>query len=279
MRWWRYIAGATVIGLAAYYFSVQMEGRWFDLVSWSYRVGPMTFLFSVQLLVFYHFVLAWLFKSWVKLFGEDLPWVKSFKVLYISQMARFLPGGVWGYVGQVYLGGQEGIHRGKLVLASVGHMALNVMSGVIIAAALVPVGTPWSPTWRSLSVVLVGMGLAIALYSPAIRWLGRRLGGNQGSQKSWSRIETASFLKLFLMYGAHWLLYGGAFWFFLDSLQVSDRLTFGEATGSLALAGVAGLITPFVPGGLGVREGVLAFLLKPSLGASGAAAVSLLSRV
>ncbi len=276
-REWRYVAGAMIVGFAVYYFSVQLSGHWSELFSWRHRINLFAFAFSMQLLVVYHVVLAWLFKCWLGLLKADLAWAKSFKVLYVSQMARFLPGGVWGYVGQVYLGSQEGIRREKLILASAGHLVLNLIAGTALAALFTlrreGTGMGWTAPF-----VLIGAVLAAVLIPQGLRLWDARLCRGEGDTYG-KCIGSISLFGFSLLYVVHWFLYGLAFWLFLVSLQVADRLTFGEALGALACAGVSGFIIPFVPGGLGVREGVLAFLLRPYLGASDAAVVSLLSRV
>ncbi len=48
---------------------------------------------------------------------------------------------------------------------------------------------------------------------------------------------------------------------------------------ALAFSGSGVLMTPFVPGGIGVREGILSYLLNPPLKASEAAIVAIFSRI
>jgi uncharacterized membrane protein YbhN (UPF0104 family) len=53
----------------------------------------------------------------------------------------------------------------------------------------------------------------------------------------------------------------------------------GEAIGAFAGSYVAGMIAPFAPGGLGVRESVLILMLQPRIGLGNAIALSAVSRL
>lgn len=273
----RYGLAAALLGGAGVYFTRLLAGHGDDLISWGKRVDPGVFLLAVSTLVLYHGIVAWFFKRWLMLLGGALSWSRLFRVIYASQMARFLPGGFWGYVGQVYLGSREGVGAGKMILASGAHTLLNVMTGLLLALWLLPKSGVSGLAWGAGPILWVGTAASVALLPRGMKFLHRRFSaaGDDGP----GRLETSSLLGFSFLYGAHWLLYGVAFWIFLLSVHAVERLTFAKAFGALALAGVAGLVVPFVPGGLGVREGTLAFLLEPSLGPSEAAFVSLFSRV
>jgi uncharacterized membrane protein YbhN (UPF0104 family) len=261
-----------------FYLLTLMRGRWEELLLFRRALEPLPLFLSVQLLVVYHFILAFLFKQWIGLLGGELPWVKSFKVIYISQMARFLPGGIWGYVGLVYMGGREGVRKGTVILASAGHTGLSLINGAFLALLILPLGMV-GLEWRLLPILLMGATAGAVLLPQGIRILDRRLCGEAERDHPKWFLKTGSLVRLSLFYSVHWLLYGVAFWFFLVALGFTGRLTFPGALGALALSGISGLIVPFIPAGLGVREGTLAFLLQPQLGGADAVLVALFSRV
>jgi len=278
-RWIGYLAGAVILGATAAYFSSVTSGHWAELLQWRERFQPLPFFVAVSLLILYHSFLAWLFGRWLGLLGGSLAWARSFKVIYISQMARFLPGGIWGYAGQVYLGAQQGVPASTVMIASGAHALLNVITGIILALLLIPKAGMMGTTWNLAPVLLMGTAAAAVLLPGGVRFFQRRLCAGSTRTEGDGRIGFRSLCGLSLLYSLHWVLYGLAFWFYLRSLDVASQLSFGSALGALAGAGVMGLIVPFVPGGLGVREGTLAFLLQPALAAPDAAFVSLFSRV
>jgi uncharacterized membrane protein YbhN (UPF0104 family) len=76
-----------------------------------------------------------------------------------------------------------------------------------------------------------------------------------------------------------WMTYGLSFWLLERGLGVPGSLPLATAAGSFAIAYIVGLLAFIVPGGVGVREVVLIGLLTPALGAGGAVALSVASRI
>ena len=84
-------------------------------------------------------------------------------------------------------------------------------------------------------------------------------------------------LRYFGMYLLNWLLYCGAFVFFVQGLGffALDGLTLVSVYAGAYLLGYAAF---FAPAGIGVREGFLIAFLRPELGA-GAVGIAILTRL
>jgi uncharacterized membrane protein YbhN (UPF0104 family) len=65
-----------------------------------------------------------------------------------------------------------------------------------------------------------------------------------------------------LFYGVSWILFGVAFSLFSMGLIEPDLKFLWVATAGFSIATVSGFLAVVVPGGLGVREGVLVLLLS-----------------
>jgi hypothetical protein len=65
---------------------------------------------------------------------------------------------------------------------------------------------------------------------------------------------------------AAWIGYGVAFWLFARGVLPQSAPGLAESVGAFTASYVAGLIAPFAPGGLGVREGVLVMALRDHTG-------------
>jgi uncharacterized membrane protein YbhN (UPF0104 family) len=76
-----------------------------------------------------------------------------------------------------------------------------------------------------------------------------------------------------------WIAHGTAFWLLARGLGLTGALPLATALGVFALGYVLGLLALFAPGGVGVREVVLIGLLTPALGAGGAVALTIASRI
>jgi uncharacterized membrane protein YbhN (UPF0104 family) len=76
-----------------------------------------------------------------------------------------------------------------------------------------------------------------------------------------------------------WIAHGTAFWLLARGLGLPGSLPIATALGVFSLGYVLGLLALFAPGGVGVREVVLIGLLTPALGAGGAVALTVASRI
>jgi uncharacterized membrane protein YbhN (UPF0104 family) len=127
----------------------------------------------------------------------------------------------------------------------------------------------------ALGVGLVGVS-AVVLWRPLVERVARRLA------------PTAQVTSLptpgTLLYGAlvnllAWVGYGVAFWLFARGTLPDATLPLASAIGVYTAAYVAGILAPFAPGGLGVREGVLVLALQPQVGLAHALALAAVSRL
>ena len=84
---------------------------------------------------------------------------------------------------------------------------------------------------------------------------------------------------LLLTYVGVWVVGAGALWLVVRSLGPLPLDAFPLVLGAWGLAFLAGFAVPFLPSGLGVREGVLAVVLGPVVGPEVAIASALLFRV
>jgi glycosyltransferase 2 family protein len=82
-----------------------------------------------------------------------------------------------------------------------------------------------------------------------------------------------------LSYSLSWLLFGLAFLIFVKSMTQADFKTYPTLTGAYAFSLNIGFLAIFTPGGIGVREGVLVFLISSLFPLPVSTLISLLSRL
>ena len=78
--------------------------------------------------------------------------------------------------------------------------------------------------------------------------------------------------------GVAWIGYGVALWLVARGTMPDVALSLPVATGAWIASYVLGFLSP-LPGGIGVREGILFVLLRPEIGAGEAAALASVSRI
>ena len=211
--------------------------------------------------------------------GERVPDKVARRIFYSSQVAKYLPGGVWNFVAAAEIGAEYSITRRRSFFALLVSMAVSVGTGVafaVLAIALGPQGAMDSYLWMRwvLPVILVCLTPPVLnrVIGLALRVLHREA---LESSLTWKGTGVAVFWSCL-----SWLAVGVQLWIMLTQMGMEATVpTFLLATGGYALGWTAGFLVFFVPAGVGVREVALGAVLATVVGAGVVVAVVLLSRV
>lgn len=207
--------------------------------------------------------------------AAPLSWITLF---FKSQLGKYLPGSVWQYAGRIGLVRKRGVPLQRAVVSVAAEIAYSAVAAA--AASSLILGTPVA------SGVLLGLAGLLAL-SVVLR---RRLSGPLLAQPpaiaSNGRIDRQSVLAglraapvAIVLYLVVWGLYGLAFWTTGRALFDIPGADLPRYIGVFALAWLAGLVAVFAPGGIGVREAVVAALLANRLGQADAIVLAGASRI
>jgi len=137
---------------------------------------------------------------------------------------------------------------------------------------------PQLPAYAPWLVLFVPAGLVMT-YPPVMEKLANRLLKWLKREPIRLHIDFRQSLFFLGRYLLSWVIYGMAFFIFLLSLQAVPLYHFPAITSIFAASYTLGFLCLIVPGGLGVREGLLAALLSLYMPLPMATVVSLLSRL
>jgi uncharacterized membrane protein YbhN (UPF0104 family) len=206
--------------------------------------------------------------------AAPLAWITIF---FKSQLGKYLPGSVWQYAGRVGLARRWGVpvQRGVIsVAAEIGYSALAAAAvASLILGAIAAVGV-----FVGLALLLLlGTALKGRLAGVFARVRSTKNGGYLDRNSAVAAIGAAPVaIGLYLVV---WGLYGLAFWTTGRALFAVPLSDLPQYIGVFALAWLAGLVAFFAPGGIGVREAVIAALLASRLGEADAIVVAATSRI
>lgn len=188
-----------------------------------------------------------------------------------SQLAKYLPGNVFHFAYRHVAARREGIgHR-----ALGGALALESLL-LVAAAATLASGVATDPRLETLAPWLRWVVQAAPLAAVAVALAGSLALRRFGSAESRPSRTLATLVVVFLIDAAFFLLAACALHLLC---QQPDLLPFAAWCGWLALAWIAGYVTPGAPGGLGLREAVLVLGLGPVLGETEAIAIAFAYRL
>jgi hypothetical protein len=207
--------------------------------------------------------------------GHELRFATAYRILTLSNLGKYLPGKIWTVTGMVYLVGLEGVPAKPALVSSALHQAFTLIPGAVFATSVLGVGI-----WGNTSPWAIGIGMALGillLYPPIFRTLLNFALRLFGREQIDFKLSFAKAFGLFWLYVAAWVLYGASFWCMNLGIGLPDA-PFLPVSAAYCAAYIVGFVAIFAPGGLGVREGVLAVVLAPYLPTGLAAAVAVVSR-
>lgn len=219
-------------------------------------------------LVWQHVLRAWSIR---------LPLTRSLRILSISQVMKYLPGGVWQPVGWLGLAREARIGSGIAGASILLVMALVVTGALVVGPVFLAVGGAGGWTgWLVLVVpVVLGtlhpavFGRLLALAARLARKPALGVGGIP-----FARVAGGLALSVPI-----WLTYGLSLALCARAIRVDSGTSWVILTGAFAVAWAIGFLALPVPGGLGVRETMLLVLLDATMDTPRAIALSVASRL
>lgn len=194
-----------------------------------------------------------------------------FRVYYIMNVTRYIPGKIWSLAGTVALGHRLGVEAGIMSASVFLGLVSSLVSGVLVGFALA-FALGFDRLLHPVLLVLPGLAL-LSVCPPFFRWWSRTLLARFRPDAPLPAFDAKLLLRSLGHYALVWLAYGSACGALALAVGSSE---FGLYFSAFPLAYLAGYAAFFAPGGLGVREGALVWMCG---GGPVALAVSLLQRV
>lgn len=209
--------------------------------------------------------------------GSRLSVADAWRINFIGQLAKYIPGSIWPVVAQTELGADQGIPRGQSAVSVLLSYAVVTVSGGLVAVATLPFaeGATLSRYFWVLFVIPIGLLLlSPPVMNRILRVLLRVLRRQPLDQgMSYRGLFRAGAWALFM-----WVCNGTMAYVLVHHLGDHRADTFLIAVGAYALAWVAGFLAIFAPAGAGVREAVLVAALSNRTTSSVALTVALVTR-
>jgi glycosyltransferase 2 family protein len=205
--------------------------------------------------------------------AQRLPYWRAVRVWLIAGLGRYIPGKVWTVAGMIVLAQRAGVEPWAAGASAFAIQAVAIGTAVALVAAATPGAASALRLGAAALVAVATIGLLA--WDRAAQAIARLIGSTM-QVRALPLIAVAESAALGLL---SWIAHGTAFWLLARGLGLPGTLPIATALGVFALGYVVGLLALFAPGGVGVREVVLIGLLTPALGAGGAVALSIASRI
>jgi len=242
-------------------------------LAWTWLAGSFVVLGATWLLQVG--LWRWLLGRLGGLLGRAQAW----RIWWLSNIIRYIPGNVWQYLGMVYLCQEVGIGQVQTLTSVVLHQAISIGAGLLVAGAY------FLLTWdlalgTKLLPFLIALPVSLFLLQPRV--FGRAINAllvRLGRQPIQFALTSRDLLALFVAHVISWLLYGLGFYLFVRAAYPVGLSELPRLGAAFAAAYVIGFLSLLTPSGLGVREGVLLYLLSLSLPLPVATVLAVASRL
>jgi uncharacterized membrane protein YbhN (UPF0104 family) len=248
----------------------------FEQIRFDYRFILLSFVCMFGF--FSNYVLAW--RLILRSYGFRVGFADCYRILAVSNLGKYLPGKVWFAVGRMYLARRFAVPERVSIVSTLLETFLLGISACMIAVSTI--AAPWGGS-LSLRASVVVMGVVVlglfvthpAVFERLVNLVLRRL-GRPPVQMS---LSYCGIVGLLVLYCLSWFWQGLGFFFLVKSFY-DIRVSFWPILwGIYALAWMTGFVNILTPAGLGVREGIMSFLLSLYMATSMAVIVALVTRV
>jgi hypothetical protein len=271
--------GAILVFLALYLKSINYHQLIHLHFEWSWLI------IGSAIAVAYRYMAVFIWRVIMRSLGTKRlpPFSVMTDVFAKAWMARYIPGTVTWIAGRIYMASSYGISKSRLTVSSLLEGGMQVVAGIVVALPLIGFDSRASHiSWeiKALSVI-ISLGCLVALL-PAV--FNRLLHVAHVIIKKKQpgpelRVNTQAVVRSFILFAIADVITGAANYMVARSIDPHLHFSlFFYLVGTFSLAGALGIATPFLPSGIGVRDGVQIILLSLVMPKSLALAVTVLSR-
>jgi uncharacterized membrane protein YbhN (UPF0104 family) len=200
-------------------------------------------------------------------YGYPLTWRIQLPAAWVPQLGKYIPGGIASVGGAVYLLRKQGVPGAVGLSVAVLLDALAVIAGLIVSTPLLlwaPVRERMPMAWLACAVLTI-VGLVMLhprVFVGLLNWSLRRIRRQPIAEVP----PLSKYLWPVLASFGQWLFAGFALWFMTAAVMPVPINLLPLFIASAALAMTVSYLTPFSPGGIGIREGLYLLTLGPMIG-------------
>lgn len=253
-----------------WFFSREIHRHWGELSRVHLNIQWQYLLVGLILVVVGYLVATLAWRDAIQLAsGKQLTFTESVGLVNISQLTKYLPGKVWSYAIQMHLLSSHGVSKTRVLSVNVIMLLSLAVSATVIGSA-----------YLAFANTLLPRGIAVPLFALSLMLYASLVFGGAWSINVLVRLANALFKKnlatikiplmeMVLMHGLYLvsnLLFGLAGYFVALGIGLPHNLSLViPIAGSMLLSDTLGFFAFVVPGGIGVREGVMYAMLKSAI--------------
>jgi len=141
------VAGVAIVLVIFGFLFRSLYLEWEQVVAYGWDLDWAALTLAFALMLSASALYAYLWKVILDRLGTPLSYRKSYRIFFISQLGRYIPGKVWSILGLVYLSQKEGVSKIISGASVTLQLLLQIVSGVIVFAMALPVSNRLWGCW------------------------------------------------------------------------------------------------------------------------------------
>ncbi len=266
--------------LAIIYFIIKYLYENYELVLNTINYIPIFNLFIASLCILISkFLLSYVSLLSTYYFNKKISYTKMFKIYNTSQLAKYIPGSIWQFVGKSTAYSIEGLEKNTILKSIFIEMLWIISSATIFGVFLISINSTYLTfelVEKSLSNYYIFYLFLFLLFILIFLFKYKEI-------KSFISIIFTNYainIKILLVLLTIWCLLGLSFIITLiPYLENTSASTILYIIGLYSFAYSIGFLIPFAPAGIGIRESILALGISSLLLSTDAWILASLNRV
>jgi glycosyltransferase 2 family protein len=271
---------AGLIILLLFYLVRSVAANWDTVSAYDWSFDPVLMSLAAALFTAGYVFLPWIWRRVLESTGHTMSFGDAWDIYYIGNLGRYIPGKVWMLLGVSYLAAKRGIPKDAAAATAILAQMYSLLSSVVFFFFFF-IFTGMEGTSERIIWMMPPMAcmLVCSLYPDLLVRMANALLRRFGRNPLAVNISRRAALGLTLLYFISWVVMGCAFGFFVAAIAGPGEVSIPAAAVMYVVAYAVGFLALFAPGGIGVREGMLAAMLGPYLPVSVAILIAALSRL
>ena len=272
----------AIVGAIFVFLGKMVWDHWSQVKDAPFTLRPVPFVSSTLLFILSYFIQIWAWYLITLRLRIAVSIRETLESWFYSQLGKYLPGKVWLLLSRFYFYESKGKSKKAISIALfLETVTMIAAAGLMFLVALVLFKEvrPFYAGRQSLWLVPVFFFGFLSLHPRVLQKVVNWTLVSFKKDPVSLPISYSNILWILFVCVISWVAGGVGFYLFVDSVYPVAPQYILFLTGALAISSTVGLIAIFAPGGLGVREGALVYLLSLVMATPVAVVISVLTRI
>lgn len=271
-----------IIIVIFFFLGKQFYKNWGQLSQYQWQINGFIMVVSFMVIFLVYILVAFGLKLTLYFLGKRISVQDSFRINYLSNIGKYVPGNIWSIAGYVYIADKMGFSKKTMLISKILFAIIQTIAGCVLLIVInlfFPEVISSFLFNRIITIVFIVLLTLPLLYPVILERIVNFFLIKMAKKKISLRFKKSNLLVLMLLSTVIWISYGMWFWIFIRAIYPVPIINLVAFIAIFFLSWFSGFLVFVVPGGLGVREGVMTILLKPLMPLPVAIVIPLLLRI